>query len=303
MKLALRLDDVGNFRRILGFIVSVRKHCYFKFGQEELTILSLDSDGPLISSTLTKANFTRYDVVSKSDVIMLELNIEPFYQVLRNYEKTPSTSELVVKLQRKDENPNANGNDSTNKRRSVFLSLSYNEDITVSTEIVHSFTIPINLVRGQLVEHLVIPEITKLHLVVDIPHDLGLLFSRIERYKATDSLNIVLNKLGEIKVELQDEAKRMSIKWKGYLTTFSPDDVDSQATGVNKQDRDNGDLNMIKETIVKVRSKWWINASKLIELGDALQMYIHEGGCILDCKLEHDRSASIIYCIPGKLLE
>jgi G2-specific checkpoint protein len=298
MKLALRIEEVGNFRRILGFILTVRKQCIFKFNQDELSIISVDRDSPIIWGSISKINFTRYDVIAKENNIGLELNAEPLFQVLKNYEKSPSTSDLSIKLQRGEET-NTN---SINKRRPVFLALTYNEDVTITTEISHSFSIPVNLIRNQMLERIQMPEIHNVELIVDLDQKLKLFFNRVERYKAADSINIVMNRLGEIKIEFDDERKKISLKWKGLLETYKPEDVDTQAA--NKTEEENyQDLNMIKEITVKVKLKWWIIASKLTDFCETLHMYIYEDGCVFNCHIEDEQSCSILYYVNGKILD
>lgn len=319
MKLALKIEDVGNFRRILGFVLGIRKQCIFKFKQDELNVVSIDRDSPFIWGSIAKVNFTRYDVVAKDECIGLEINIEPLYQILKNFEKSPSKSELVIKLQRGEEavtkdstngSTNSGGNTSNgtttasaSKRRPVFLALTYNEDITISTEISHSFSIPVSLLRTQINERIQIPEIHNVELIVDLDRTLAAFFTRIERYKATDSINLVMNRLGELKVELKDDGKRMSLKWKGLLETFQPEAIQAEGTANAKKNTKNDDLEMIKEITVKVKLKWWNVASRLIELCDTLQMYIYEDGCVFNCHVEDEQSCSILYYLPGKLLQ
>ena len=314
MKLALKLSDVGNFKRILGFVLSVRKQCIFKFKANELNIISVDRESPLIWGTIGSANFSRFDVIAKDECIGLELNVEPLFQIMKNFEKAPVTSDLIIKLQRGEES-NTPKDNSSKRKRPVFLHLSYNEDITCTSEISHSFSIPVSLLRGKLIERIQMPPIHNVELIADMNQTLISFFMRIERYKAIDNINVVMNRLGEIKIELKDEGKKISLKWKSLLDTCSPEEVDAltrtdtetPATHVanNQENNDikNKDLNMIKEITVKVKSRWWNLASKLIELCDTLQMYIYEDGCVFNCHVEDEQSCSLLYYLPGKLLD
>lgn len=302
MKLSLKIEDVGNFRRLLGFFLAVRKQCILKFTPGELNIISLDQAGPLLWGTIKKNNFIRFDVVAKDGHIGMELNVEPLFHILKNYEKAPSTTEISIKLQRGEDV--RVGKEPNNKRRSVFLAIGYNEDITMSTEISHSFNIPINLLRNQALERLEMPEITDIELVVDLDHHLNNFFNRIERYRATDKINVVLNRLGEMKVEFEDTNKRISIKWKNLLDTYRPSDLDTQADeAVTTKKQNSDDLAMIKEVTVQVKLKWWSLVSKLTELCETLQMCIYNEGCVFTCNLEPEQNCLLVYYLPGKLLE
>lgn len=312
MKLALKINDVGNFKRILGFVLSVRKQCILKFKSDELNIISVDRESPLIWGTIASSNFSRFDVIAKDECIGLELNIEPFFQVLKNFEKAPVTSDLVIKLQRGEEF-NSTKDDSSRRKRPVFLHLSYNEDITCTSEISHSFSIPVSLLRGKLIERIQMPPIHNVELIADMNQTLLSFFMRIERYKAIDNINVVVNRLGEIKIELKNEGKKISVKWKSLLDTCSPEEVDALAgnntdsqvapENCDNEKIKNRDLNMIKELTIRVKSRWWNLASKLIELCDTLQMYIYEDGCVFNCHVEDEQSCSILYYLPGKLLD
>jgi len=307
MKLALKANDVKNFRKILGFILLIRKQCIFKFDKELLSIYSLDKELPMACASIGRVNFLRFDVIAKDDLIGFEINVEPLFQILRNYEKSPSTSDLVIKLQRGEDEPvtgNGNGNQATNtnKKRAVFLALSYNEDITIRTEIFHSFSIPVNLLRRNILDSISTPPLRNVEIVMDLNRMLNPFFGRIERYRNTESLNLVVNRLGEMKVELEDDEKKISIKWKNLLDNCRPEDVDTQAQN-QTDDKDPNDLDMIKEIAVKVRSRWWNIVSRLLEFGETLQMYIYANGCAFTCNPDDEQSCTLIYYLPGKLLE
>ena len=306
MKLALKANDVKNFRKILGFILLIRKQCIFKFDKELLSIYSLDKELPMACASIGRVNFLRFDVIAKDDLIGFEINVEPLFQILRNYEKSPSTSDLVIKLQRGEDEPvtgNGNGNQATNtnKKRAVFLALSYNEDITIRTEIFHSFSIPVNLLRRNILDSISTPPLRNVEIVMDLNRMLNPFFGRIERYRNTESLNLVVNRLGEMKVELEDGEKKISIKWKNLLDNCRPEDVDTQAQN-QADDKDPNDLDMIKEIAVKVRSRWWNIVSRLLEFGETLQMYIYANGCAFTCNPDDEQSCTLIYYLPGKLL-
>ena len=307
MKLALKANDVKNFRKILGFILLIRKQCIFKFDKELLSIYSLDKELPMACASIGRVNFLRFDVIAKDDLIGFEINVEPLFQILRNYEKSPSTSDLVIKLQRGEDElvtGNGNGNQATNtnKKRAVFLALSYNEDITIRTEIFHSFSIPVNLLRRNILDSISTPPLRNVEIVMDLNRMLNPFFGRIERYRNTESLNLVVNRLGEMKVELEDDEKKISIKWKNLLDNCRPEDVDTQAQN-QADDKDPNDLDMIKEIAVKVRSRWWNIVSRLLEFGETLQMYIYANGCAFTCNPDDEQSCTLIYYLPGKLLE
>ena len=307
MKLALKANDVKNFRKILGFILLIRKQCIFKFDKELLSIYSLDKELPMACASMGRVNFLRFDVIAKDDLIGFEINVEPLFQILRNYEKSPSTSDLVIKLQRGEDElvtGNGNGNQATNtnKKRAVFLALSYNEDITIRTEIFHSFSIPVNLLRRNILDSISTPPLRNVEIVMDLNRMLNPFFGRIERYRNTESLNLVVNRLGEMKVELEDDEKKISIKWKNLLDNCRPEDVDTQAQN-QADDKDPNDLDMIKEIAVKVRSRWWNIVSRLLEFGETLQMYIYANGCAFTCNPDDEQSCTLIYYLPGKLLE
>ena len=258
-------------------------------------------------ASIGRVNFLRFDVIAKDDLIGFEINVEPLFQILRNYEKSPSTSDLVIKLQRGEDEPvtgNGNGNQATNtnKKRAVFLALSYNEDITIRTEIFHSFSIPVNLLRRNILDSISTPPLRNVEIVMDLNRMLNPFFGRIERYRNTESLNLVVNRLGEMKVELEDDEKKISIKWKNLLDNCRPEDVDTQAQN-QADDKDPNDLDMIKEIAVKVRSRWWNIVSRLLEFGETLQMYIYANGCAFTCNPDDEQSCTLIYYLPGKLLE
>lgn len=306
MKLALKLETVGQLRRILGFILTIRKHCIFKFKQDDLNIISVETGYPMIWGSIGNVHFTRYDVVAKDGNIGMQINVESVFQILKNFEKSPSTSELSIKLQRSDESI-GNGKESNNKRRSIYLAFAYNEDISPTTEISHSFNIPVSLVRSEYLERIELPKISKFELIVDLNQRLNAFYNRIERYKGASNINIVLNRLGELKIELQDERKKMSIKWKDLLETYKPEDIDTQAAGENHNEANNrdkdDDLDMIKEITINVRTKWWNISSRLLEFCETLQMYVHEDGCVFNCHVEGEQSCVLLYYLPGKLLE
>lgn len=316
MKLALRIDDVKNarnFRQILGFMLAIRKQCIFKFTTDELNIISFDANNkasPLIWGSIGKINFSRFDVIAKDQVIVLELNIEPLFQILKNYEKTTTVSDLSIKLQRGEELKDKNS-----KSRPIFMLITYIEEITMTQEIAHSFSIPVILSRRHRSERLQMPPISNLKLLIDLNNTLTSFFQRVERYKAIDYINIVANKLGELKIEFQDDARRISIKWKNLLEVCTSSDLNKENEDTDSHhsmfendnndtcERVNEDLNMIKEVIVCVKSRWWNLASKLIDLCEVLQMVICDEGCVFNCPLNDEPSYSLLYYVPGKLLE
>lgn len=312
MKLALAIKDVGNFRRILGFIITIRKPCMFKFTQDELHIISSDRDGPYVLGTIGKVNFDRYDVIAHTNMIGLDLNAEPVFQILKNFEKTGGRGELRMKLQRgetlEDTPANSNSNSiqnssSSNKRKSIFLVITYNEDMTFSTEISHSFMIPVNLVKRELLDIPSAPSLCEVKLILDLNDTINTFFNRIERYRAIDYLNIVTNRLGEMKVEFQDEAKRMSIKWKDNLEAYIPNDVDFREGQMDFESQKENDLDMIKEIIVKVNSKWWNAASRIFEISPVLQLFIQQAGCVFSGNVYNEPSCTLSYYISGKLTD
>lgn len=307
MKLALKLDYVSNLRKILGFILLLRKQCIFKFTTEQLIIISIDQESPIIWNTIEGSTFKRFDVISKDNYIGLELNAEPLFQILKKYEKSPVTSELILKLHRSEETYGNNSLDNTNsvnsnKRRMVYLAVSYNEDISCTTEINHSFNIPVNLLRNRFLDKIQMPSVNNIKLILDLNLSLVPLFERVDRYKAIDIIKIITNRLGEIKIELQDEGKKMSIKWKGFLETCLPEDVDTQNSNEHRE-QNNQDLNMIRDITIKVKSKWWNYVSKLIEMCETLQMHVHEDGCVFSCHVEDEQNCTILYFLPGKLVD
>lgn len=295
MKLALKIDNVYNLRKILGFILSFRKQCIFKFTLESLIIISIDQESPMVWNTIESSNFTRYDVISKEEIISLEINAEPLFQILKNYEKAPSASELSIKLQR-DEVLNSN----INKRRSVSLAVAYNEDVTCSTEINHSFTIPANLLRAKTLEKIQMPITNDISIIIDLNASLIPFFMRVERYKDVELVNVVTNKLGEFRIDLEDDSKKISIKWKSFLDTYKANDTDYQQNIGKSTHRDKD--SMTKEITVRVKSRWWNYVSKLIDMCGHVQMHIYEDGCVFTCHVEDEQSYLVVYYLPGKLV-
>ncbi|TID27194.1 hypothetical protein CANINC_002744 [Pichia inconspicua] len=281
-----------------------------KFTQDELHIISSDREGPYVLGTIGKVNFERYDVVAHTGMIGLDLNVEPVFQILKNFEKANGRGELRMKLQRgesldeptNNSNSGSNNNSGSNKRKPVFLVIAYTENITSSSELSHSFMIPVNLVKRELLEIPSAPGLRDIKLILDLNDTVTSFFNRIERYRAIETLNIVTNRLGEMKVEFQDEGKRMSIKWKDNLEAYTPNDVESQNSQTSgDQDKDN-DLNMIKDIIVRVNSRWWNAGSKMLELCPTLQLFIQHAGCVFSGNVYNEPSCTLSYYIAGKLI-
>lgn len=302
MKLSLRIDQVTNLRQILGFLLLIRKNCILKFQIDQINIISIDQDNltstPIIWCTINKKIFKKYEVIAKDNLIGIELNIEPLFQILKNFEKSMSTTDLSIKLTRSDNtNNNSTSTNTTSNKRNVYLALQFNNSITMNNEITHSFSIPVDLLRISSLDKIRMPILKNIHLIIDMNRTLIPLFKRIERYKATEFINIVINKLGELKIKMHDDGKNISLKWKNLLDTCKPEDVDTQINN-----RDETDLDMINDINIKIRIKWWNFVSKLLEICDILPFYIIDDGCAFHCNVEDEQNCSMDYYIPGKII-
>ncbi|KAG0673874.1 hypothetical protein C6P40_003017 [Pichia californica] len=333
MKLSLRINDIKTariIRQVLGFILTVRKDCILKFTQNEMNIISFDvnNSSPLFWSSIGQINFDRYDVIAKDDTIVLDINIETLFHIMKNYEKAASVAgEMNIKLQRGQELQ-----DKTSKTRPIYMVISYIEEITETQEISHLFSIPVSLSRANRGNRLNQPEIVNFSLILDLNCTLISFFQRVERYKAVDNINIVANKYGELKIEFENNVRKTSIKWKGRLDTYTRSDMkkvqkvpltdsissinnnSNNNNGSNKEydgntssesddNEDNEELEMFNEITVNVKSKWWNLSSKIIEVCDTLQMIIWDQGCVFSCNINDEPSCTLLYVVPGKILE
>ncbi|GME77372.1 unnamed protein product [Ambrosiozyma monospora] len=198
MKVKVLMDDIDNFKNALSYMLTLRKLCVLRFTPERLTIISSAVNEPQIWCNLDQTSFQHYEVEStRNGIISMEVNIEPLFHVLKNYENVKQDS-LLLRLQRRPSD-NSNKQAIGNKDKSaVCLSIIYEEFVTVTTTISHSFNIPARLLKATSDERIQNPDIRNenVHVAMKITPLLAPFFKRIERYKTSDTIQISANKLG-----------------------------------------------------------------------------------------------------------
>lgn len=316
MRLKIALENSADLRRPLALLVNLRKICVFRFTDKQLVIISSAFNEPQVWIKLDSSLFPIYEVVStRHNVIPFEINIEPLYQVLKNYERSRVTSNLSIRLQRRSPTDSDTGGE--RNKAVASLALFYTEQITMNSTISHSFNIPVRLLRADNDRRIQEPTIDDMKIAVKLPNTLIPMFQRAERYKMSDMVTIVCNRVGQMRFLINEGERRVDIQWKGRLETSVGDDEDGndgndtriQDSAGNEDSYGGGssdklrsdDLTLVQPVSLKVRLRYWNIGCKLIELCDAMSLIIHDTGCILHCYIDEDQKCDITYYINGQI--
>ncbi|KAG7843898.1 hypothetical protein KL941_004380 [Ogataea angusta] len=179
MKLKVVVEKPVELRKCLSFLVGLRRMCVFRFTEQQLIIVSSGLNEPTIWCKLDSSIFQLYEVDStRNNVIPFEINIEPLLQVLRNYEKSNVSSSLVIRLQRRP----SNGGEIKNKA-AASLALFYTEQISMTSNVSHSFNVPVRLLKMDSDLRIVEPAMDSMKLAMKLPMRIVPLLKRLERYR------------------------------------------------------------------------------------------------------------------------
>ncbi|KAH3659280.1 hypothetical protein OGATHE_006164 [Ogataea polymorpha] len=260
--------------------------CVFRFTEQQLIIISSGLNEPTVWCKLDSSIFQLYEVDSaRNNVIPFEINIEPLLQVLRNYEKSNVSSSLVIRLQRRP----SNGGEIKNKA-AASLALFYTEQISVTSNVSHSFNVPVRLLKMDSDLRIVEPTMDSMKLAMKLPVKIAPLLKRLERYRTSDLISIVGNQTGQLKFVIEEEQRKIMVQWKGQLDVL-PDDDDSVP--------ESWDSSVLRPVSLKVKLKHWNVGAKLMELCDAMSLIIHTQGGILHCYIDMDQKCDIAYYLNG----
>lgn len=273
--------------------------------------------------------FDVYEVESaRNNVIAMEINIDLLYNVLKNFERANSEG-LHIRLQRKLANDIHVSNDANNSnnskgqnKRLASLAITYNELINSTTQINHSFKIPIRLLKKESDERIIEPELSSVDLLLKLPENISSLFRRIDRFKNAKNLTICGDKVGDLSLILNEDDMKVILSWNekllvqrqqqqqqpqqvldtsgslsnGNNTTPTSIDANSHAgTG------DNNTTEEINEIIsVDVKLKDWKFGAKCCELcSNVVLILSHPYAVVLHCYLDDTDDVEIIYYING----
>ncbi|VEU21826.1 DEKNAAC102859 [Brettanomyces naardenensis] len=294
MRLKIAIDNPVLLRKPLSLLISLRKICVFRFTESQLIIISSALNEPQVWTKLDSSLFQIYEVEStRNNVIPFEINIEPLYQVLKNYEKSTVTSNLSIRLQRRS--PTDTQSTEPRNKAAASLALFYTEQMSLVSTVSHSFNIPVRLLRVDSDQRIQEPTIDEMKIAMKLPNRLSPLFRRIERYKMSDSLTIVGNKLGKLKFVIDEGERKVEIQWKGRLEVSLGDEEDPHEMDSLRSE----DLGLIKPISLRVKLRYWNIGCRLIELCDAMSLIIHDTGCILHCYIDQEQKCDITYYIRG----
>ncbi|KAH3669457.1 hypothetical protein OGAPHI_001578 [Ogataea philodendri] len=286
MKLKVIVEKPVELRKCLSFLVSLRKMCVFRFTEHQLVIISSALNEPTVWCKLDSSVFQLYEVDSTRDkVIPFEINIEPLCQVLRNYEKSNVTSNLVIRLQRRP----SNGMEVKNKAVAS-LALFYTEQISMSSNVSHSFNVPVRLLKMDSDLRIVEPAMDTMKLAMKLPMRIAPLLRRLDRYRTSDLVTITGNQLGQLKFVIEEEQRKIVVQWKEKLDVL-PDQDESPPQS--------WDSSVMRPVSLKVKLKHWNVGSHLMDMCDAMSLIVHAQGGILHCYIDMDQKCDIAYYLNG----
>lgn len=209
-------------------------------------------------------------------MILLEINIEPLYQVLKNYEKSNSDG-ISIRLQKKSSG--------SGSKALATLSIFYNEHISVTSLVSHTFRIPIRLLKKESDERIVEPSLANIDLFMTLRREIIPLFRRIDRYKKSEYLNITGTRNGYLGLTIKEELRKITISWREKLDTQTDQEL--------SEERDDDDpINVI------VKLKDWKLGAKLCELSEKVTLILGEMELlVLHCNLDDEANCEIVYFI------
>lgn len=306
MRLRLAIDNPAALRKPLALLLALRKLCVFRFSKNALTIISSALNEPQVWTKLDESIFQMFEVESARDnVIPFEINIDPLYEVLKNYEKSTVTSNLSIRLQRKPPTEESNG---ARNKAAASLALFYTEQVSMSSVVNHSFNIPVRLLRMESDQRIQEPSIDTMSMAMKLPAKLGPLFKRIERYKMSESIKIIGNRLGQLQFVIDEGERRVEIQWKEPLEVSMGDELTqdsvsghgtpatSSGASAPRSSSRGEDLTPI---VLKTKLRYWKIGCRLIELCEAMSLIIHSSGCILHCYIDPEQKCDITYYMGG----
>ncbi|ODV94783.1 hypothetical protein PACTADRAFT_3673 [Pachysolen tannophilus NRRL Y-2460] len=304
MKLKISTASTESLRNTLGAIISLRKFCILRFTPQNLHIISASLNEPQVWCKLSQEIFDIYEVESiRDNTISMEINIEPLYQVLKNFERTNSYG-LSIRLQRK--NPSANNADGTGGSKQVIsaskslatLSIFYNEHVSVSSSISHTFRIPVRLLKKESDERIREPELSNVDVFMKLNRDIVSLFKRVERYKKAEYLNIAATKNGYLGLTINEDTRKITASWRERLPVQqinnSNEDQEDE-TNIRGRERDRDEpINVM----VKLRD--WKLGANICELSSNVVLIISEmEALVLHCYLDENENCEIVYYVSG----
>jgi len=299
MRLKLALESTAEICRPLTLLLSLRRLCVFRFTESQLVIISSAINEPQVWTKIDESVFQIYEVESsRHNTIVFEINIEPLYQVLKNYEKSIVTSNLSIRLQR--QSPTEAENHTPRNKTAASLAIFYTEQISMNSTVNHSFNIPVRLLRASSDEQIQEPTIDDMKIAMKLPNTMIPLFRRIERYKTAEMITVIGNKLGRLKLVIDEGERKVEMQWKNQLEISLADDVETN----ENEERIEGsvaseDLSLIKPMALRMKLRYWNIGCRLIELCDAMSMIMHDTGCILHCYIDQEQKCDITFYLSG----
>lgn len=271
----------------MSFLLSLRRLCVLRFTPTHLILISSAVQEPQIWCKVNKDVFATYEVEStRENIIALEINIAPLFQVLKHYERAKSTSNLSLRLQRKATNESG-----VSKNKAIAsLSLFYTEQISLNSDISHSFNIPVRLLKMENDQRIVEPGLSDVDIIMKFPPQIGNIFKRIERYKTSDTIVVSANKLGFLKFIIEEDQRKITIGWKEKLQI---------------QETDEGFDNLPEEELLRpvnlrIKLKYWNLVAKVTEISSEVVLILcgNEVG-VTHSYLDTDENYEIVYYTNG----
>lgn len=253
--------------------MALRKYGVLRFTPTHLNIISASLNEPQVWCKLTNDIFDVYEVQSLRDnTISFEMNVEQFFQVLKQYEKS-NADQLAIRLQKRENNTG---------KRSASLALFFNDSTTTLSSMSHTFSISVRLLRKESDERIVEPELTNVDVLMRLPEDISSLFKRIERYKSSDLLKIIGSNHGKLSLNIKQENLSVTMSWNEAMTVQTEAEPSTQEA----------------KHEVQVKLKDWRLGSKICEVCKNMVLIISENeALVLHCYLDETESCQIIYFI------
>ncbi|GMM38167.1 Mec3 protein [Saccharomycopsis crataegensis] len=322
MKLRITMSSVDQLRSTVSTLLALRKFCVLRFTPAYLQLISASISEPQVWAKIISEVFDSYECESiRDNLIVMEINAESLFTVLRNFERANSDV-MVVKLQRKLANAiddNGTINKGASAKRLASLTFSYNESINSSTgtatSVTHTVKIPIRLLRKESDERIIEPELHAIDLVLRLPPTIGALFRRAERFKKTRNVSVCGTNQGELSLMLDEDGLRVTSSWNEKLLV-QRESTGEEAAGEKRDQNETGNIqdptfdrgkitNSVTESddegsfiSVDVRLKDWRNGLRFVEnCRHVILILSASSAVVLHCSLDDTDEVEIIYYI------
>ncbi|CDK26752.1 unnamed protein product [Kuraishia capsulata CBS 1993] len=207
----------------------------------------------------------------------MEINIDPLYQILRAYQRTNSHN-LLFHLQKKT--ANKIGTYITNSKSAAFLSVFYDQQISMTSSVQHTFRIPIRLLKKDSDDRIQEPRSGDPALLLRLSKNITYLYKRIDRYKKAKHITLTVTKGGELSINIDHELRDVSMVWKKPLPipAHSFDDVSSDSISLTLKLRD------------------WKKGAKIAELSKTLMMmFLENQALVLHAFMDDEKKSEVLF--------